>query len=137
VIEKNHGTRLLAYNTIEISGASSRRLYALQKAIEELIEKYNPEYVGIEKLFFSVNKTTALSVAEARGVILAAFEKHDLKIFQYAPTEIKSTISGWGKSDKKTMQKCVALSLGLKSLEGYDDAADALAIALRTSFEVH
>jgi crossover junction endodeoxyribonuclease RuvC len=137
VIEKKGKTTPVSYGTIELVFCEhGTHLHNLSKELQKIIQEHNPDYIGVEKLFFSKNKKTALTVAEARGVILLTALQNNIAIKQFSPTEIKSTITGWGKSDKKTVEKCVALSLGLSSVKGYDDASDALAVALRTSFEV-
>lgn len=136
IIEKKPRLRLITYGTIELT-PSKNAVYLLQleKNLNNIISQYKPDHIGLESLFFSKNKKTAISVAEARGVIILTALKHNVPVHEFSPTEIKSTITGWGRSDKQTIQRCVALSLGVPSIKGYDDAADALAIALRTSFD--
>ncbi|MFH1188349.1 MAG: crossover junction endodeoxyribonuclease RuvC [bacterium] len=135
IIEKRPKLRLVAYGTIELSPSKNAiHLLQLEKNLKNLILRYKPDRIGLESLFFSKNKKTAFSVAEARGVILLTALKHHIPVYEFSPTEIKATITGWGRSDKKTIKRCVSLSLGINQIEGHDDAADALAIALRASF---
>ena len=86
--------------------------------------------MAIEKLFFARNVTTAMSVAEARGVALLVGQKARLPIEEYTPMQIKQAITGYGKADKKQMQEMVKVQLGLQSIPKPDDAADALAAAI-------
>jgi len=135
VIEKDHGTRLISYGTIEPSSRENR-LLELSREIERVLDLHRPILIGIERLYFSKNKRTAISVAEARGVILLAAQSRGIPVREFTPTNIKSTVTGWGKSDKETVRKCVSLTLKNAEICGYDDAADALAIALRASFDM-
>lgn len=135
VIEKDRGTRLVSYGTIEPSSRENR-LLELSREIERVLDAHRPVLIGIERLYFSKNKKTAISVAEARGVILVAAQARSIPVREFTPTDVKSTVTGWGKSDKETVRKCVSLTLKNVEICGHDDAADALAIALRASFDV-
>lgn len=84
----------------------------------------------VEKLFFARNVTTAMSVAEARGVVLLIGEKLGLTLAEFTPLQIKQTITGYGKADKKQVQEMVRIQLNLKEVPKPDDCADALAAAL-------
>ncbi|MFH0912415.1 MAG: crossover junction endodeoxyribonuclease RuvC [Patescibacteria group bacterium] len=108
----------------------AERLLTIQKSLEILIKKYRPEKVAVEKLFFTKNITTAISVAEARGVILVSAAKHNLEIVEYTPLQVKQTLTGYGKADKQQMQRMVKSILKLQNIPKPDDAADALAIAI-------
>jgi len=90
---------------------------------------------GVEKVYFSKNKKTALSVAEARGVILYTARKLGVPVLEFTPTDVKSVVAGDGKSDKASLAKIVGITLGEKNIDGPDDVSDALAIAIRASFE--
>ncbi len=107
----------------------SERLLQIYKGIEHLINRYKPDEVAVEELFFSKNTKTAISVSHARGVILFACEYNNKQIFEYKPVVIKKTVAGNGKADKKEIQKTITLILKLKEIPKPDDAADALAIA--------
>lgn len=115
---------------------AGKRLIALRKKLNELIKRYSPSAAGIEKLYFAKNKKTAIAVAEARGVMLLCLSQAKVPILEFDPTDVKRTVAGDGHCDKKTLAKMVCLSLGVKELPGPDDASDALAIAIRASFEV-
>lgn len=106
------------------------RLCEIYKGIGELIDKFKPDQVAIEELFFTKNITTGISVAEARGVILLACKQHDIPMFEYTPNQIKQALTGYGKADKKQIQFMVTRLLKLKCIPTPDDAADALAVAL-------
>ena len=136
VIEKNKGKlKLVNYEVIRTKNTSqSNKLLKINKEITKIIKKYKPEVAGLETLFFSTNKKTALSVAEARGAIMLTLTQNAVPIKEFTPNNIKATVSGYGKSDKGAMEKIVSLNLGITSTNLPDDAFDALAIAIRTSF---
>ena len=109
------------------------RLEDIYNSLHEIIELNKPDQVSIEKLFFTKNITTGISVAEARGVVILVCKQHNLPIFEYTPNEIKKTITGYGSANKKQMQEMVKTRLGLESVPKPDDAADALAAAITHS----
>lgn len=106
------------------------RLALLEKGIEKILDKFHPDEIAIEELFFSKNITTGIAVAHARGVALLACSKHCEKLYEYTPMQIKQALTGYGKADKKQMQLVVTSLLGLSAIPKPDDAADALAVAL-------
>ncbi|MCL4406342.1 MAG: crossover junction endodeoxyribonuclease RuvC [Patescibacteria group bacterium] len=119
------------YGTIEFRpGQTADRLALLEKEIEKLVKKNKPSAIAIEKLYFSKNRKTALSVAESRGVIMLAARKSGAPVLEYDPTTVKQRITGYGMSDKKAVLKMVKIFLRLKDFAGLDDASDALAIAI-------
>jgi crossover junction endodeoxyribonuclease RuvC len=103
--------------------------------IDRLIKQYQPEVVAIEKIFFAKNQKTAISVAQARGVVLLATKERGVRIKEYTPNEVKLGITGYGFADKKAVLKMVRLILGKKDLKVIDDASDALALAIFCSGE--
>jgi crossover junction endodeoxyribonuclease RuvC len=109
------------------------RLEDIFDSLTEIIEATKPEVMSIEKLFFSQNITTAMTVAEARGVALLVGRKAKLEVFEYTPQQIKQTLTGYGKADKKQVQEMVRMQLGLKEVPKPDDCADALAAAITYS----
>ena len=111
----------------------SERLLDIYESMHEIIKLNKPDCVSIEKLFFTKNITTGISVAEARGVVLLVCKQHELPTFEYTPNEIKKTMTGYGSADKKQMQEMVKLHLDLASVPKPDDAADALAAAITHS----
>ena len=106
------------------------RLLEIYNGLHEIIEETKPQEISIEKLFFSKNVTTAISVAEARGVVILVAAQKGLKIHEYTPNQIKQTLTGYGGADKKQMQEMVKTQLGLNKIPKPDDAADALAAAI-------
>lgn len=108
----------------------SERMVTIFDELTAIIADTKPELMVVEKLFFAQNVTTALSVAQARGVILLCGEQKGLELFEYTPLQIKMAITGYGRADKKQMQEMVRVMLGLKTAPQPDDCADALAAAL-------
>ena len=112
--------------------SDAQRLKILGDDLTKLIKKYNPEAIGVEKLFFTTNQKTVMTVSQARGVVLYLAEQKKLPIFEFTPLQVKSFICGYGKAEKKQVQFVVQKTFNLKSPPKPDDAADALAIALCT-----
>lgn len=108
----------------------SLRLQQVYDAAVQLIDKYKPDAVAIEKLFFNRNVTTALTVGEARGVLLLAAVQKGLPVAEYTPLQVKQAVVGYGKAEKKQVQEMVKLFLKLSAVPKPDDVADALAIAI-------
>lgn len=106
------------------------RLHAIHTDIHTLIDRYNPDTVATERLFFYQNVTTGIDVAGARGVILMAFSARNLPWSEYTPSQVKIAVSGYGKADKRQMQLNVTRLLNLSEIPRPDDAADALAVAV-------
>jgi len=106
------------------------RLETIFEELTEIIENHNPDHLAVEELFFASNAKTAISVGQARGVILLSGKKKKVSIFEYTPLEVKMALTGYGKADKKQIQAMVKAILGLSEIPKPDDAADALAIAL-------
>ncbi len=106
------------------------RLKIIYDGVAALAEKFQPDRAGVEELFFAKNVTTAITVAQGRGVILLALAKAGVTIAEYKPNNVKQSISGYGAAKKPQMQEMVRILLGLDSIPRPDDAADALAIAI-------
>lgn len=106
------------------------RLQILFEDLHDIIRQHKPDVVAIEKLFFTNNITTAMTVSQARGVVLLASQQNNLIISEYTPLQVKMAVSGYGKATKKQVQEMVAKILKLKNIPKPDDAADALAIAI-------
>lgn len=123
---------LISYGVVETTPDEpmERRLVRLYEGVWELIRTHSPDVLAIEQLFFARNVTTALAVGQARGVVLLAAAQHGMDVYEYKPSVVKQTISGYGKADKPQMQEMVRMQLGLQSIPKPDDAADALAVAL-------
>ncbi len=116
--------------TTRKSDSDAERLNIIFNDLINLIKKYKPDTVGIEKLFFITNQKTAMTVSQARGVVLLAAQQMKLTIKEFTPLQVKDTLCGYGKADKKQVQAMVKMTFGLKHTPKPDDAADALAIAL-------
>ncbi len=108
----------------------SERLLTIYNELEQIIVEHKPEAMVVEQLFFAQNVTTAISVSHARGVMLLLGRKHNLRLVEKTPLQIKQAITGYGRATKAQMQEMVRVHLGLKDIPKPDDCADALAAAL-------
>ena len=108
----------------------TERLVDIYDSLTEIIKETSPDAMSIEKLFFARNITTAISVSHARGVSMLAGAKANLPVFEYTPLQIKQTLTGYGRADKKQVQEMVRIHLNLKTAPKPDDCADALATAI-------
>lgn len=138
--EKNHELTYMAHGCIVTSHEDPmpKRLLMLHSSINKIVEELKPDCVIIEQIFFGRNSKTAISVGQARGVIMLAAASHNIPVFEYTGISVKYHLTGNGRSDKKNVQKIVRktlrkdkrkLSFNTKD-KGFDDAADALAIAI-------
>ena len=133
VIESVRGNiRPIAFGAITTPAHTNieERLYMISKDIETIIEKYQPDEMAIEELFFNTNITTGIAVAEARGVILCTAHRLGVKISEYTPLQVKQAVVGYGKAEKKQVIAMVTSILKLPKPPKPDDAADAVAIAI-------
>jgi crossover junction endodeoxyribonuclease RuvC len=109
------------------------RLLTIYEELTDIIADTKPQEMAVEKLFFARNVTTAMTVAQARGVVLLTAMQAQLKIAEYTPMQIKQALTGYGRADKKQIQEMVRVILGLQDVPKPDDCADALAAALTHS----
>ena len=133
IIESGGGKiRPIAYGAITTPAHTDveARLLMIQNDIEELINKYRPDEMAIEELFFNTNATTAIAVAEARGVIICTAHKLGVKISEYTPLQVKQAVVGYGKAEKRQVMAMVTTLLNLPKPPKPDDVADAVAIAI-------
>src|SRR5579875_2579229 len=107
----------------------SVRLKTIYEELDSVIKETVPNIMSVEKLFFARNITTAMTVSQARGVVLLLGELHHLTIFEYTPLQIKQAITGYGQADKRQIQEMIRILLGLTTIPKPDDCADALAAA--------
>jgi crossover junction endodeoxyribonuclease RuvC len=130
--ESAHSFTPLDWFTITTNPASTlaERLDEIQQDLTAFLTGTNPELAVVEKIYFSINKKTALDVAQARGVILQTVQQQGIPLLEPTPPELKSCISGDGSADKRQMQEMMQLLLNLKERPTPDDAADALALAV-------
>lgn len=131
-VVETEGCKVIDYGVITTpkTMSISTRLYTIYQATCELMDTFSPEQVAFEELFFNTNNTTAIPVAEARGVLIVACKQYTDKLFEYTPLQIKQALTGNGRAEKKQVQFMVKNILGLKAVPKPDDAADALAVAL-------
>ncbi|HTJ73094.1 MAG TPA: crossover junction endodeoxyribonuclease RuvC [Verrucomicrobiae bacterium] len=150
IIGIDPGTGILGFGVVDVVKGKARmvtagvittpahtpideRLEEIFDGLTEIIAETKPEVMSIEQLFFARNVTTAISVAQARGVAILTGRKAKLPIAEYTPMQIKQTLTGYGKADKKQVQEMVRIHLGLKDIPKPDDCADALAAAITYS----
>ena len=141
------GYAIVGFGLVERSGTSHRlascgaintpagmplpsRLLQIAWDLEALINRFHPQAMAIEELFFNQNVTTGIGVAQARGVILMTAAKLHLPIYEYNPSQVKQAVVGYGKADKRQVMDMTKRLLGLSSAPKPDDAADAVAVAL-------
>lgn len=147
------GTGILGFGVIDVNGSKvslidagvirtpvkqedSDRLKTIFDELDQLIKELKPEVMAVEKLFFSKNVTTAMSVSQARGVVLLLGKQHGLELHEYTPNQIKMAITGYGSATKQQMQEMVRVHLKLTEIPKPDDAADALATAICCSSHI-
>jgi crossover junction endodeoxyribonuclease RuvC len=147
IIGIDPGTGILGFGVIESDGQKNQlvdagvirtpvkeddavRLQTIFEELSDIIADTKPTEMAVEKLFFAQNVTTAMTVAQARGVVLLAGQQAGLTIAEYTPLQIKQSLTGYGRAEKKQMQEMVRVLLGLKEVPQPDDCADALAAAL-------
>ncbi len=150
IIGIDPGTGILGFGVIEVTGgkmklvdagvittpahtAHDERLEDIFDSLTTIIAETKPDVMSIEKLFFAQNVTTAMTVAQARGVAILAGRKGGMPVAEYTPLQIKQTVTGYGKADKKQVQEMVRMQLGLAEVPKPDDCADALAAAITHS----
>ena len=124
--------KTIAYGAINTTADMkfSSRLEHIYDTISHIIAKYNPDCVAIEKLFFQNNQKTAIDVGQARGVILLSAQKARLEINEYTPLQVKQSVVGYGRAEKRQVMEMTRAILNLKEVPKPDDTADALAIAI-------
>ena len=106
------------------------RISQIYEATDLLIKKHRPDAMAIEKLYFNTNSTTAIDVAQARGVVLLAAVNNSVPVFEYTPLQVKQAVTGYGRAEKRQVIEMVRTFLGLDKPPKPDDTADALAIAI-------
>ena len=138
------GSAICGYGFVEqVSGhllAQARmqdRLLKIHTELDALIKNFQPQVMGIEKLFFGKNATTAIPVGQARGVVLLCAAQNNLDIIEITPNEVKQSITGYGGADKAQVIYMVTKILNLPEPPKPDDAADALAIAIAAGYEAN
>ena len=133
LVEADRGqVHMLTYGAITTPAGLplSKRLYQIGTDMEELIDQTKPDVISIEELFFNTNLTTGIAVAHGRGVILYAAEKCGIPLYEYTPGQVKLSVTGYGKAEKRQVMDMTKRLLKLAKTPRPDDAADALALAL-------
>lgn len=132
IIDTSKSDMVVDYGAITTPKEDSMpvRLQAIDSSLKYLFEKYKPDVVAIEELFYFKNQKTVIQVAQARGVIVLACQKYCGNIYEYTPLQIKQALTGHGRAEKAQIQYMVKAILGLDSIPKPDDAADALAVAI-------
>ncbi|SUP42074.1 crossover junction endodeoxyribonuclease RuvC [Veillonella criceti] len=154
IIGIDPGTAICGYGIIDVEGSrlktvaygaitttpqdtDAMRLEILFNDLSDVLEEYRPDKFGIEKLFFNRNVTTAITVAQARGVILLAANQQRIPIYEYTPLQVKQAVVGYGKATKEQVIYMTMNMLGIREKIKPDDTADALAIAICTAHSSH
>ena len=124
--------KTLGYGSIQTPAGqpTEERLNTIFDCLTRLIETYHPDEIAVEELFFNTNQTTGIRVAEARGVIIMCAFRNGVKVFEYTPLQVKQSVVGYGRAEKKQVITMVTMLLGLSAPPKPDDTADALAIAV-------
>ncbi|MDY3973494.1 crossover junction endodeoxyribonuclease RuvC [uncultured Veillonella sp.] len=151
VIGIDPGSAICGYGVIDVEGnrlktvaygaitttpqdTDARRLEILFNDLSDILEEYRPDKFGVEQLFFNRNVTTAITVGQARGVILLAASQQDLPIYEYTPLQVKQAVTGYGRATKEQVISMTMKLLGIRERIKPDDTADALAIAICTAY---
>lgn len=114
---------------------TSQRLVEIEKELNKILREFKPDISAIEDIFFFKNAKSVISVAQARGVLMCCLAKKRIPVFSYAPLQIKMTLTGYGRAEKKDIQKMVRKKLRMRSLPRPTHAADALAVAICLSLK--
>ena len=147
IIGIDPGTGILGFGVIDVNNrnlklvdggviktskndSDSTRIFTIYKELSEIVKELKPDVMSVEKLFFAQNVTTAMTVSQARGVVLLIGAQNKLDIFEYTPLQIKQALTGYGRAEKSQIQEMVKVILKLKSIPKPDDCADALAAAI-------
>lgn len=128
----NDNYRLISSGSIQTDKHldDSKRLLEIYNDLSSLVESLKPDCASVEQLFFFKNQKTVIPVAEARGVILAVLEKYGIPTYSYTPMEVKQVLTGYGRAEKKEVDRMVHIALGVDTLPKLDDTVDAIAIAI-------
>jgi crossover junction endodeoxyribonuclease RuvC len=132
VSQEGDALTLVDYGTINTSQQMSlpQRLQTIYRELGEIISEHHPTAIAVEKLFFSKNVRTALSVGQARGVALLAAADAGVPLHEYTPLQVKQSVVGYGRATKEQIQQLVKMLCGLDFIPQPDDAADAIAVAI-------
>ena len=129
---KNNHFSVIDYGAITTDAGTpfNRRLEYIYDELTVLLEKYRPDAMSIEKLFYNSNAKTVIDVSQARGVIMLAAQKCGVPAFEYTPLQVKQSVVGYGRAEMKQVQEMIKRILFLEKVPKPDDTADALAMAI-------
>lgn len=135
---KEQKLRVIDYGCIKTDPkfSAGERLKKINTELNKLIKKYQPEALAVENIYFFKNLKTAMPVSQAKGVVLFTAAKKKIPVFEFTPLQMKMTVTGYGRAEKKQVQKMVQVLLNLKEAPKIDDAADALGLALCYVFQM-
>jgi crossover junction endodeoxyribonuclease RuvC len=124
--------RCIAYGCIITLPEKSdgQRLKEIEKGLAKIINRYKPDILAVERIFFFKNQKTIITVSQAKGVIILTATKKNIPVVEFSPVEVKMAVSGYGRAEKSQIQKLIQTLLNLEKLPKPDDAADALGIAI-------
>ena len=134
IVQRNVSANAYGCIITDKSNPIEKRLLHIHVAVSDLINKYHPEFMSVEELFFQKNAKTAITVGEARGVIMLAAAQTKIPLASYGPMVVKQAICGSGSAEKSQIQRMTAKLLKLPTIPKPDDTADALAIALTHAY---
>ncbi|MBE6915624.1 MAG: crossover junction endodeoxyribonuclease RuvC [Ruminococcaceae bacterium] len=136
---KNQKLTPLQYGAIRTAADQpiSARLNEIYNDMTHLLDAFQPDCVAMERLYFNTNEKTAINVSQARGVLLLACEQAGKQVFEYTPLQVKMSVVGYGRAEKRQVMELTQRILGLKEIPKPDDAADALAIAVCHAHSAH
>ncbi len=132
IIKKGKKDKCLGYGVILTKPClvPAERLKRINNELNKIIRKYQPDVLAVENIYFFKNLKTAMPVSQAKGVILLTAAKKKLPVYEFTPLQVKMTITGYGRAEKKQIQRMVQELLDLKEMPRPDDAADALGVAI-------
>ena len=116
--------------TTEAGEPFEQRLLKIDTEISAILDRYEPQSIAVEKLFFTTNQKTVIDVAQARGVIILCAARRNIPVFEYTPLQVKQSVVGYGKAEKSQVMEMTRIMLSLREIPKPDDAADALAVAI-------
>ena len=128
----NDKFKVLNYGIIKTSPADpvETRLLKIHRGLDAIITEFQPDCASLEKLFFQKNSKTVMNVSAAIGVVMLTLKLRELPFFEYTPTQVKNSITGFGKAEKDQVEFMIKRILNMDEISGPDDAADALSIAV-------
>lgn len=138
VVETEPQPRLVYSTCIETNkkDVQEKRLFQIYESVQRIIDTYHPTHLALETLFFSVNKKTAIKVAEARGIIVLLAGIHNLPLIELSPQAVKQSMTGVGNASKEQVERMVALTLCIDIAQKIDDEIDAIALGFAAAEEI-